>query len=300
MTGVHLIRLRAASVVAVLAITAGTATAAVPVFSTGPSVPLKMRPAIVAGLIGKANASRQQATIMHWTINGVERDALVFAPHATQGVAKRPLVIAFHGHGGHMLTTAVRMHIHRLWPQAIVVYPQGLNTPTMLDPAGTRSGWQGKAGEVGNRDLKLFDAIVATMQQSYLVDRRRIYATGFSNGAVFSLLLWAKRAKTIAAIGEVAGRLDPSETLTSPRALLAVAGRSDTVAPFAVQQQTIQRARQINRASGAGNPCGQYCTYYPSTNGPVPVKTFIHPGGHVYPTWASTEIVKFLKSHKQP
>ena len=147
---------------------------------------------------------------------------------------------------------------------------------------------------------RLFDAIVATMKRSYAVDKRRIYATGFSNGAVFSLLLWAERAKTIAAIGEVAGRLDPSETLTSARALLAVAGRGDTVAPFAVQQQTIQQARQINGASGAGSPCGQYCTFYPSTNGPVPVKTFIHPGGHVYPTWAPAEIVKFFKSHKQP
>ena len=247
-----------------------------------------------------AAGQHQQGTIMHWTIDGVQRDALVFAPHATQGGAKHPLVIAFHGHGGRMLSTSVLMHIQTLWPQAIVVYPQGLNTPTMVDPAGTRPGWQGKAGDFADRDLRLFDAIVATMKRSYAVDKRRIYATGFSNGAVFSLLLWAKRAKTIAAIGEVAGRLDPSETLTSARALVAVAGRNDTVAPFAVQKQTIQQARQIDSASGAGTPCGQYCTFYPSTNGPVPVKTFIHPGGHVYPVWAPKEIVKFMKSHKQP
>ena len=237
---------------------------------------------------------------MHWTIDGVQRDALVFAPRATHGAAKHPLVIAFHGHGGRMLNTAARMHIQTLWPQAIVVYPQGLNTPTVHDPAGTEPGWQGKAGDFGDRDLRLFDAIVATMKRSHAVDNRRIYATGFSNGAVFSLLLWAERAKTIAAIGEVAGRLDPAETLTSARALLAVAGRSDAVAPFAVQKQTIQQARQINGASGAGSPCGQYCRFYPSTNGPVPVKTFIHPGGHVYPAWASAEIVEFFKSHEQP
>lgn len=247
-----------------------------------------------------AAGQHQQGTIMHWTIDGVQRDALVFAPHATHGAAKRPLVIAFHGHGGHIRSTSAQMHIQALWPQAIVVYPQGLNTPTMLDPAGTRPGWQGKAGDFGDRDLELFDAIVATMKQTYRVDKRRIYATGFSNGAVFSLLLWAERAKTIAAIGEVAGRLDPSETLTSARPLLAVAGRGDAVAPFALQRQTIQQARQINSASGAGRPCGQYCTFYPSTNGPVPVKTFIHPGGHLYPTWAATQIVKFFKSHKQP
>ena len=191
---------------------------------------------------------------MHWTVDGVEREALVFAPRVTQGVVRHPLVVAFHGHGGRMLGTSARMRIQTLWPRAIVVYPQGLNTPTPHDPAGTKSGWQGKAGELGDRDLKLFDAIVATMRQSYGVDRRRIYATGFSNGAVFSLLLWAERPRTIAAIGEVAGRLDPAETLTTRRAFLAIAGRADTVAPFAVQKQTIQLARQVNGATGAGPP----------------------------------------------
>jgi len=258
--------------------------------------------ALVSLVAAAATAAghHQQGTTMHWTIDGVRRDALVFAPQATQRAAKHPLVIAFHGHGGRMLSTSVLMHIQTLWPQAIVVYPQGLNTPTVLDPTGTSPGWQGKARDLGDRDLKLFDEIVATMKRTYAVDKRRIYATGFSNGAVFSFLLWAERAKTIAAIGEVAGRLGPSETLTSARALVAVAGRNDTVAPFAVQKQTIQQARQIDGATGAGSPCGRYCTLYASTNGPVRVKTFIHPGGHVYPTWAPREIVKFFKSHKQP
>jgi polyhydroxybutyrate depolymerase len=247
-----------------------------------------------------AAAQQQQATIMRWTIDGVQRHALVYAPRAKQGVAKHPLVLAFHGHNGHMWNASVRMHIHKLWPQAIVVYPQGLDTTTLMDVAGAGTGWQGKAGELDDRDLRLFDEIVATMKRSYAVDKRRIYATGFSNGAVFSLLLWAERAKTIAAVGEVAGRLAPSETLTSARALLAVAGRNDTVAPFTVQKRTIEQARAVNSASGAGSPCGRYCRLYPSTNGPSPVKTFIHPGGHVYPTWAPTEIVKFFKSHSQP
>jgi len=260
--------------------------------------------AAVAGLVplvaSETNAAGQppQGTIMHWTIEGVRRDALVFLPRAKHGSAKHPLVLAFHGHGGRMASTSALMRIQALWPEAVVVYPQGLSTPTPIDPAGTLPGWQAKAGELGDRDLRLFDAIVATMKQSYAVNTRRIYATGFSNGAVFSLLLWAERAKTIAAIGEVAGRLDAAETLTSPRALVAVAGRSDMVAPFAVQKQTIQQARQINAATGRGSRCGRYCTYYPSAEGTFPVETFIHPGGHVYPVWASAAIVEFFKSHR--
>ena len=247
-----------------------------------------------------AAGQHRQGTIMQWTIDGVQRDAFVFTPRAKQGAARPPLVVAFHGHGGRMVSTSVRMRIQTLWPEAIVVYPQGLETATPLDAAGTGTGWQGKAGDFGDRDVELFDAIVATMKRSHAVDRRRIYVTGYSNGAVFSLLLWAKRAKTIAAIGEVAGRLDPSETLTSPRALLAVAGRRDTVAPFAVQRKTIQHARRIDGAAGPGSSCGRYCRFYPSTDGPAAVKTFVHPGGHEYPSWAPAEIVKFFKAHKQP
>ncbi len=260
--------------------------------------------AALAGLVSlvasgaTAAGQHQQGSIMQWTIDGVQRDALVFRPRAA--AVKHPLVVAFHGHGGRMLSTSLKMHIEALWPEAIVVYPQGLNTPTPHDPEGTSSGWQGKAGDFGDRDLRLFDAIVATMTRSYPVDKRRIYATGFSNGAVFSLLLWAERSKTIAAIGEVAGRLHPSETTTLPRALLAVAGQHDTVAPFALQRQTIRLAREINGASAPGGPCGTHCMLYASKYGPFPVKTFIHPGGHVYPDWASAAIVRFLKSHTQP
>jgi len=256
--------------------------------------------ALPGASVAAAAAPHEPGTVMHWTVDGVERDALVFAPPVSHGASNRPLVVAFHGHGGGMLATAARMRIHTLWPRAVVVYPQGLHTPTALDPEGTQPGWQERAGVVGDRDLRLFDAIVATMTRSHAVDRRRVYATGFSNGAAFSLLLWARRAETIAAIGEVAGRLHPAEALGSPRALLAVVGRADTVAPFRIQRQTIRQARRIDRATRAGSPCGRHCTIYRSTIGPVPVKAFVHPGGHVYPTWASLELVRFFKAHRQP
>jgi polyhydroxybutyrate depolymerase len=91
-----------------------------------------------------AGRQQQQGKIMHWTIDGVKREALVFAPRASYSSARHPLVLAFHGHGGQMLSMSVLMQIQTLWPEAIVVYPQGLNTATIHDPAGTRSGCRGK------------------------------------------------------------------------------------------------------------------------------------------------------------
>jgi polyhydroxybutyrate depolymerase len=255
--------------------------------------------AAVLALPATSSARSISGTPMHWTIDGVQRNAIVFVP--TDGAAKHPLVFAFHGHGGHAKATAVQMHLQTVWPQAIVVYPQGLNSPGPVDPAGTKPGWQIKAGDSGRRDLKLFDAMVATLKQRYHVDARRIYTTGFSSGGTFSYLLWAERAKTIAAVAEVAGRLDDSETLATPRALLAIAGKLDTTNPSDFQVQSIARARTADSATGAGVPCGAVCTFYASPGAnKTPVKTIIHAGAHVYPPWAPLQIVKFLKAHPQP
>jgi len=252
-------------------------------------------------MIASVSSAAAQGTTMTWTIDGTSRVALVFGPTPGIAATKHPLVFVFHGHGGNMQAAAQGAHIQTLWPEAIVVYPQGLLTPSAVDPQGLRSGWQREAGQagLGDRDLKFFDAMLVTMQQKYAIDDQRIYATGFSNGAIFSYLLWAERGKTLAAFGICAGRLWPSEHLTEPRAVLVIGGQADQTLPFALQQQTIEIARQIDGATATGLPCGTGCTLYPSTTH-TPVVTRIHPGGHIYPPWAPPAFVEFFKNHKHP
>jgi polyhydroxybutyrate depolymerase len=256
--------------------------------------------ALLTILLATSHTAKAQTT-MTWIVDGSQREAIVFAPAHTFVPIRHPLIFAFHGHGGNMSGTAIQMHLETLWPEAIVVYPQGLNAPGPIDPVGTRTGWQYEAnetaGNVGNRDLHFFDAMLATMKQTYHVDERRIYATGFSSGGVFSYLLWAERGHTIAAIGEVAGQLWPSEHLTEPRAALLIAGSQDTTDPFPEQVRSMNDALQADHTIDFPLFCGQYCSFYPSTT-LSPVKTFIHPNGHVYPPWAPAEIVKFFKTHR--
>ena len=100
-----------------------------------------------------------------WTVDGVVREALVCVP-ATAGTNASAVVFAFHGHGGSMNNAARMFGYHTLWPEAIVVYMQGLNTPGRLtDPEGKRPGWQKDAGDQGDRDLRFFDAVLASLQQ---------------------------------------------------------------------------------------------------------------------------------------
>ncbi|HEV2718909.1 MAG TPA: esterase, partial [Thermoanaerobaculia bacterium] len=151
-------------------------------------------------------------------------------------------------------------------------------------------------GQVGDRDLKFFDAVLATLHQRFAVDDHRIYVSGFSNGAIFSLLLWSERGKELAAIGVCAGVLDPAVHLTVPRPVIDIGGSADHVAVFARQQETMEKERAFNGCSATPQACGPGCRLYPSAKG-APVVNIVHPGGHVYPPWASERIAAFFKQH---
>lgn len=91
--------------------------------------------------------AEEELSRREWTVDGVAREAMVHVPLASVS-GPRPLVFAFHGHGGTMTGFANRFAIHRKWPEAIVVYPQGLNTPGRItDKEGKRPGWQATFGD---------------------------------------------------------------------------------------------------------------------------------------------------------
>ena len=215
-------------------------------------------------------------TPMQWTIDGVRREALVFAP-ATPS-AKAPVIFAFHGHTGSMQRAAQNMRYQELMPRAVVVYMQGLPTPSPSDPAGNAAGWQSRPGQLGDRDVKFFDAVLATVRATFRIDEGRVYLMGYSNGGLFAFLLWEKRGSTFAAIAICAAVLLPEVHPTLPRPVIHVAGRADTIAPFAMQEATIKAERKINGKRAA-------------------VDAVIHDGGHMPPPWTSQRIAAFFAEH---
>jgi polyhydroxybutyrate depolymerase len=264
---------------------------------TGPRGPRPIRGFLGAALallgIAWPHGARAGSITLHWTIDGMDREALVFAPETP---AKAPVVFAFHGHGGGIPGVARSMRFPEVWPEAIVVYPQGLPTATKVDPRGRFPGWQHERGEDSDRDLKLFDAILATLHDKYRVDDDRVYATGFSNGAIFTYLLWAERGKTLAAIASCAGKPWGNVRPTLPMPALLIGGREDLLVKFRDQMDALDLVRKINSCSSPGEPCGPECTRYPSSVH-APVVEIIHPGGHVYPPWAPERIVEFFRNH---
>lgn len=239
-------------------------------------------------------AAAANADVMKWTVDGTPREAIVIAPAKTAASGTAPVIFAFHGHGGNMQEADAGMRFENLWPQAVVVYPQGLPTDPSADPHGY--GWVYNTNRYGDRDLKFFDAMLATLRAKFPVNGSRIYATGFSNGAIFSYVLWGTRANVFSAFAPVAGRIIAGVHLTEPKPVLHIGGEQDTAVPFKEQLQAIATARDLNGAAQQGSACGTNCMLYSSSKG-APVETYIHSGGHEFPRGASEMIVNFFKSH---
>lgn len=246
----------------------------------------------VCGTRAASSLIRQQ-----WTVDGVVREALVHVPPRARTNAV-PVVFAFHGHGGSMQNAASSFSLHTRWADAMVVYPQGLQTPGRLtDPEGKKSGWQKSVGDQDNRDLKFFDAMLAGLQQGYKVDAKRLFATGHSNGGAFSYLLWAARGEKFAAFAPSAAVAVFDFSKAPPKPVLHVAGENDPLVKFAWQQRMMSALRKHNQC-GEGRPwdAENGCTLYLSKAG-APLVTFIHPGAHEYPSAAPALIVKFFQQH---
>ena len=227
---------------------------------------------------------------MEWTVDGTPREALVAVGRAEHP----PVVFVFHGHGGTMRHAARSFALEKHWPEAVVVYPQGLPTPGRLsDPEGKRPGWQHGLGEQGDRDLEFFDAMLATLREKHRIDPRRVYATGHSNGGQFSYLLAGARREALAAIAPSAAA--GGRFVKEPIPLFHAAGENDPIVRFAAQQRSIDAVRALNGCEADGRDGGAPgCTLYPSPKG-APVLVFAHKGDHAFPAEAPALIVRFFK-----
>lgn len=246
-------------------------------------------------MVGLQMANAVEPKIMGWHIMGEARAAIVYPPTVQDKHAKAPLIFVFHGHGDNAWFATEQFPFQQLWPEAIVVFPQGLPTPSASDPKGERRGWQHQMGEVGDRDLKLFDAMLRTMHAKFRVDDQRIYAAGFSNGGFFDYILWSQRGNLFAAFVPCAAAIREPLQIATPKPVFVVAGEKDDRVLFAEQRKTIALVRQINGCAPEGKPTSDpRATRYESAAG-APVVAFVHPGGHAVPPVTRALMTEFLK-----
>ena len=230
-----------------------------------------------------------------WTIDGVKREALVYGSDDRGGkVIPRPLVFVFHGHGGTMKNAAQTFHLHELWPEALVVYPQGLPTSgKLVDREGRQAGWQFAVGEQKDRDLKFFDAVLDTLKHEGRVDLARVYVTGHSNGGAFSLLLWLERGKQIAAYAPSSAVMRPPYTKLQAARVLFIAGEKDELVKYEWQRAMYDALwRRFECSPPQKNDKGLFIA---DSKSGAHLVAFVHTGGHTFPPEAPQLIVDFFQ-----
>ena len=238
-----------------------------------------------------------------WTTLGkFTREVVVHPP--TGGSGPAPVIFAFHGHGGTDSGFAQRA-FELFWPEAIVVYPQGLPTESHGDPQGKSSGWQHSIGEVNTKtrikdqDLKFFDAMLSTLKSKYNVNSNHIFAHGWSNGGEFIYnVLWTARGDKLAALAPAAATVSTISG-KNPIPVIQTAGTSDPTVSFSRQQQSVQSDRTLDKCSSTAT------TWATARNGLLGKKyassivysvvSLQYDGGHSYPYSVPPYIVKYFK-----
>jgi len=240
-----------------------------------------------------ASAEAVEQTRREWMVDGVVREALVSVPEKAKSELT-PVVFGFHGHGGSMNNAARSFRFHELWPEAIVVYMQGLKTPGQLtDLKGLRAGWQKEKGDQMDRDLKFFDAVLLSLKTDYRIDESQIYSSGHSNGGGFTYLLWAERSETFAAVAPSGSAALKIRTRLKPKAVFHVAGENDPLVKYQWQKMMIETLKELNQCE-EGKTWEGKAMLFPSKTG-NPVITLITDQGHKFPAEAPPLIVKFFK-----
>lgn len=187
--------------------------------------------AALASAAEPAAADVQTRTL---TIGGTTRSYILFLPDSRTALQGLPLVVAMHGGIG---TAEQMMSFSRFNETAAreyfaVAYPQGV-TRRWNDGRIFRGRSETDADDVG-----FIRALVADVAQNVTpLDRRRIFATGISNGGFMSFRLGCEAADVFAAIAPVtatmgadlAARCKPA----APISVLVINGTADPLVPYA-------------------------------------------------------------------
>jgi polyhydroxybutyrate depolymerase len=151
---------------------------------------------------------------------GLERHYLLHLPPNYDKSHALPLVVMLHGGGGKSETTVRETGWSAKADKAgfIVAYPDA-TPPDRTKPGkfrGNPQTWNDGSGRfpsqnAGIDDVAFLRAMLDDIAGHFAVDPKRIYFTGFSNGASMTFYVGAKLSDRVAAIAPVAGAWWPEE-----------------------------------------------------------------------------------------
>jgi polyhydroxybutyrate depolymerase len=199
---------------------------------------------VTDGLAGQAYRPGVNCRLID--VDGFPRRFIVYVPHTRPATGSRaPVVFMFHGSSG---SGEQFLRISGWREQAdatglVAVFPTGLRYRVLENgrlstkwndgklanevdlnerPAGYPAGSPWPADDVG-----FVDAMVADLDDQLPIDRHRVYASGFSNGANFTARLAVERSRVLAAAAFSAGALQEQRPIDRPIPMYLTAGTLD-------------------------------------------------------------------------
>lgn len=171
--------------------------------------------------------------------DGLKRTYLVHIPPSygrTKSISI-PLVIALHGGGGSAkdMVKLTKGGLSALADKEgfIVIYPDGIEK-------NWNDGREDEDKDSAHRenidDVGFISALIDHFAKELNIDKRRVYVTGMSNGAMMSHRLACELSEKISAIAMVAGAISKNKTYTClpsrPLSVLIIHGTDDPLVPW--------------------------------------------------------------------
>lgn len=183
------------------------------------------------------NGTTQQTVVS----GGQDRRYLIRVPPGYDGSTKTPVVVLFHGLGGTPQGVIETTSMGELADQSktILVAPLARGRITEWD-------FRTPISEPTS-DLAFVRDLVKELKTDACVDSSRVYAAGFSNGAVLALALACDGTTDFAAYGAVSGPYWSDSCRTSPPAsIIYFHGLKDKVVPYAGAETVIGPLPPVN------------------------------------------------------
>lgn len=166
----------------------------------------------------------------HITVAGQPRTYRVYRPATVDANAPAPLVLVLHGNASTAddMANTTQFDVTADSHSFIVAYPDGIekswNGDFCCQPAPT----------LGVDDLAFLNALIPQLEHDFSIDKKRVFMTGFSSGAIMAYRYACQGAVPITAVAPVAGTMLLSEACTpkQPTSLLAINGTADGEVPY--------------------------------------------------------------------
>lgn len=190
-------------------------------------------------------------------VGGMERTYRLFVPSSYRKGTPTPLIVGMHGGLGTGKVFAEQSGLDAVAERRgfIVVYPDGY-----------KRGWNAGTCCGGPMDKKIDDVrfireVVEATSREFSIDRKRVYGTGFSNGAMLAYRVSCEAPDLFAAIAPVSGGLmTPACETTKSVSVLHIGGALDKNIPWngGVYDGTYRRSAKqlVDLMSRRGN-CGE-------------------------------------------